>query len=98
MGGTVTDSCSIMFRALADPTRLRILELLKARERCVSEICDQFELSQPSISHHLDVLKRSDLVRSDKRGREVYYRLNPDAIVECCGRQFRALDIRIERG
>lgn len=93
----MTDSCSLMFRALADPTRLRILELLKKRERCVTEICEQFDLSQPSISHHLDVLRRSDLVRSEKRGREVYYRLNADAIVECCGRQFRALDIRIQR-
>ena len=94
----MADSCSDIFRALADPTRLSILELLKKRELCVSEICTHFELSQPSISHHLDILKRSKLVHSEKRGREVYYRFNADAIVECCGRQFRALDIRIEKG
>ena len=76
-------------------TRLRILELLKTRELCVSEIAERFTMTQPSISHHLDVLKRAGLVAADKRGREVYYRFQRDAIVECCCSQFRLLDIEI---
>lgn len=91
------DQCNLMFGAMADPTRLKILELLRTRELCVSDICKRFEMTQPSISHHLDILKRAGLVLREKRGREVYYRFNPDAIVECCGRQFKLLDIRISR-
>jgi DNA-binding transcriptional ArsR family regulator len=90
------DKCSEMFHALADKTRLRILELLKKEEElCVTDIAKHFEMKQPSISHHLDVMKRAGLVTSDKRGREVYYRFNPDAILDCCGNQLRVLDIDI---
>jgi DNA-binding transcriptional ArsR family regulator len=82
---------------MADPTRLRILELLKQEELCVSDIGKHFDMSQPSISHHLDILKRAGLVDYEKRGREVYYRFAGDAIIECCGKQFRALDIDISK-
>lgn len=87
------DACCSVFHALGDKTRLAILAMLKKRECCVSEICEPFDMSQPSISHHLDILKRAGLVQSEKRGREVYYRFNGDAIVECCGKQFKALDL-----
>lgn len=90
------DECTAMFGALADATRLRILELLKERsELCVSDIAENFDMKQPSISHHLDVLKRAGLVASDKRGREVYYRVNPEAIIQCCGDQLRLLDLEL---
>ena len=89
------ENCSRIFQALADRTRLRILELLKEGELCVSEIGERFAMTQPSISHHLDVLKRAGLVSSEKRGREVYYRFKRDAIVECCCSQFKLLDIEI---
>ena len=92
------DRCCQVFRALGDKTRWGILELLKRREMCVSDICEHFEMTQPSISHHLDILKRAGLVESEKRGREVYYRINPETVVECCGRPFRIFDIRIEKG
>ena len=93
----MSDPCRLVFQALSDRTRLRILELLKDRERCVSEICEHFEMTQPSISHHLDILRRAGLVESEKRGREVYYRFKGDTIVECCGAQFRVLGIRLTR-
>ena len=88
------DGCKIMFQALGDRTRLRILELLREnQELCVSDIAKHFEMSQPSISHHLDVLKRAGLVEREKRGREVYYRFDRDAIVECCGKQMKLFDL-----
>ncbi len=91
------ERCTCMFQALADKTRLRILELLKAEdELCVSDIAAHFDMTQPSISHHLDVLKRSNLVESDKRGREVYYRFNRDAILECCGNQLKVFDLELK--
>lgn len=90
------DECTTMFGALADATRLRILELLKREtELCVSDIARHFEMKQPSISHHLDVLKRAGLVSSEKRGREVYYTVNTEAIIECCGNQLRVLDLEL---
>ena len=89
------DKSRDVFAALGDATRLKILELLKVEELCVSEICDRFNITQPSMSHHLQVLKRAGLVKSDKRGREVYYSFNRDAMIECCGRQFKAFDLKI---
>ena len=89
--------CSIVFVAMGNETRLRILELLKERELCVSEICTHFKMSQPSISHHLDILKRAGLVESEKRGREVHYRMNKDAIVDCCCKQFKLFDIIVRK-
>jgi DNA-binding transcriptional ArsR family regulator len=89
------DACSRVFQALSDRTRLGILELLKKRELCVAEIGRRFDMTQPSISHHLDVLKRAGLVTAEKRGREVYYRFNREALVQCCGTQFRLLDLEI---
>ncbi len=87
------NQCSMIFQALADGTRLKILELLKRKELCVSDICSHFDMTQPSISHHLDILKRAGLVESEKRGREVFYRFLGNTIIECCGSQFKALDI-----
>jgi ArsR family transcriptional regulator len=91
------DRCTDVFQAMADPTRLRILELLKGRELCVSAICRHFEMGQPSISRHLDLLRRAGLVTREKRGREVYYAFAADAIVDCCGKQFRLFDLVIRK-
>ena len=94
----MTDRSRLMFQALADETRLEIIALLQKRELCVSEISARFDMTQPSISHHLDVLKRAGLVKAEKRGREVYYRLDGSAIIECCGKQFSLFDIKMVRG
>ena len=91
------DQCCLAFHALSNKSRLQILKLLKKREMCVSEICKQFRMTQPSVSHHLAILKRAGLVLSEKRGREVFYRFNADMIVECCGKQFRALDLILKK-
>lgn len=87
------NECCMAFHALSNETRLQILKLLKKRQMCVSDICKQFSITQPSVSHHLDILKRAKLVRTEKRGRSVFYRLNTDTIVDCCGCQFKAMDI-----
>ena len=57
---------NILFKALNDATRREILELLKDKDRTAGEIADHFQLSKPSISHHLDILKRADLISSEK--------------------------------
>jgi ArsR family transcriptional regulator len=65
-----------VFRALNDPTRREILELLKEKEMSAGEIADQFNMSWPSISHHLDLLKQAKLVEAEKEGQFIYYSLN----------------------
>ena len=69
------------FRALADPTRVAIVNRLAAAEEvCVCDLTAAFELSQPTISHHLRVLRETGLVESSRRGTWAYYRLVPEAI------------------
>lgn len=66
-----------LFRALADATRQEILELLYKSEHNVNEICSEFEdMTQPTISHHLQILKRCDLVNCSRKGKMVYYSIN----------------------
>lgn len=65
-----------LFKALNDPTRREILELLKEKDLTAGEIADQFNISKPSISHHLDLLRQAGLVVSVKEGQFIYYSLN----------------------
>lgn len=69
------------FKALADPTRVGIVNrLAQAEEVCVCELTGAFDLSQPTISHHLRVLREAGLVSATKRGTWSYYRLIPEAV------------------
>ena len=65
-----------LFKALNDETRRRIVELLKEKDMNAGEIAEEFNISKPSISHHLDILKRADLITSEKKGQFVEYSLN----------------------
>ncbi len=67
---------NILFRALNDATRREILELLKNGDMAAGDIADKFDMSKPSISHHLDLLRQADLVASVKKGQFVVYSLN----------------------
>lgn len=67
---------NILFKALNDPTRREILELLRKKDMTAGEIADNFNISKPSISHHLDLLKQAELVISVKEGQFVLYSLN----------------------
>jgi DNA-binding transcriptional ArsR family regulator len=71
-----------IFKALNDPTRRQILELLQEKDLTAGEIADQFKISFPSISHHLDLLKQAKLVSAEKDGQYVYYSLNTTVVDE----------------
>lgn len=71
-----------LFKALNDQTRREILELLKEKDLTAGEIADQFSISKPSISHHLDLLRQAGLVVSVKEGQFVYYSLNTTVMDE----------------
>jgi ArsR family transcriptional regulator len=65
-----------IFKALNDATRREILELLKIKNLSAGEIADHFNISKPSISHHLDILKRADLITFEKKGQFIIYSIN----------------------
>ncbi len=73
------------FKALNDPTRREILHILRGGDMTAGDIADKFEMTKPSISHHLDLLRQADLVVSVKKGQFIYYSLNTtvfDDIIE----------------
>ena len=65
-----------LFKALNDETRKQIIELLKDKDMNAGEISNHFNILKPSISHHLDILKRADLITSEKKGQFIQYSLN----------------------
>lgn len=72
-----------VFKALSDPVRLRLLSLIAShagQEACVCDVSAGFEVSQPTISHHLKVLREAGLLSSERRGSWVYYRVEPAAL------------------
>lgn len=64
------------FKALSDPTRRRILELLQERDMTAGEIADCFEMAKPSVSHHLSVLKNAGFILDERKGQKIIYSLN----------------------
>jgi DNA-binding transcriptional ArsR family regulator len=75
-------SLSETFAALSDPNRQKILELLKRREMAVSEIADNLTITMPTLSHHLDTLKRADLISGRRNGQQIIYSLNLSVLDE----------------
>ncbi|ACO25778.1 autorepressor SdpR family transcription factor (plasmid) [Bacillus cereus] len=64
------------FKALADPTRRKILDLLKDSDLTAGEIAEHFDMTKPSVSHHLNLLKNTKLVQDEKKGQFIIYSLN----------------------
>jgi DNA-binding transcriptional ArsR family regulator len=73
---------NLVFKALNDPTRRAILELLKDKDMTAGEIAEQFQMSWPSVSHHLELLKRAELVVAEKEGQYIYYSINTTVMDE----------------
>ena len=83
------------FRALSDPLRLQIIELLRSQELCVCQLCEQLNVSQSKLSFHLKNLKEANFVNSRQQGRWMYYSLNSlqFEILEQYLVRYRSLDI-----
>lgn len=70
------------FKALSDPTRRKIIELLRNGKMSAGDIVDKFDMTGASISHHLSILKNAGLVTDDKQGKYIYYELNLSVVEE----------------
>jgi ArsR family transcriptional regulator len=82
-----------LFKAIGDPVRLRLLSLIASHEggeACVCELTAAFDLTGPTISHHLKVLREAGLIGSQRRGTWVFYWINPDLLTRMSG----VLDVR----
>lgn len=73
---------SLVFKALSDPTRRRVLQLLRERPMSAGELSDQFDVSKPTMSAHFAVLKEADLVHAEKSGKSVIYHLKLTVLEE----------------
>ncbi len=71
-------------KALADDTRQKIMSLCCCKQLSVSEIVDALEVAQPTVSHHLKILKNAGLVTSQRRGKEILYTLNQRRLASAC--------------
>jgi ArsR family transcriptional regulator, arsenate/arsenite/antimonite-responsive transcriptional repressor len=74
---------ALLFKAVADPVRLRLLSLIACHdggESCVCDLLDAFDMTPPSVSYHLKILREAGLISSERRGTWVYYRVNPDVM------------------
>jgi len=71
-----------IFKALSDPSRRKILQLLKERDMTAGEIAEYFNISKPSISHHLNLLKQAHLVIDERQGQNISYSLNTTVFQE----------------
>ena len=72
-------------KAIADETRQRIMRLLCCRELCVNDLVAELrDISQPTVSHHLQILKQAGLVDTRREGKQMYYTLRQEAIANCC--------------
>ena len=76
------DILNQLFKALNDPIRREILKLLREQDRTAGEIAEQFQISKPSISHHLEQLRQAGLVTSEKQGQFMMYSINTTVLDE----------------
>lgn len=70
------------FKAISDPTRREILDILKEGQKTAGEIGEHFEATGATISHHLSILKKADLISDEKKGKYIYYELNMSVFQE----------------
>ena len=76
------DEKSMLFKALGDPTRLQIVDMISCGELCACVILEKFDITQPSLSHHMKILCDCGLVNGRKEGKWTYYSLNEKVVQE----------------
>ena len=84
--------CVEFCKALSDPIRQRIVEMLLKKEMSVNEIVAAFDVSQPTISHHLEILYQAGLVLRKKNGKQILYRTDNQQVFFCCGKLIAKFD------
>ena len=86
-----------VFKALSDPTRRRVLQLLRARPMTAGELAEHFEVSKPTMSVHFKVLREADLVHAEKHGKSITYSLRMSVLEEALMGFAQAFDMQVRR-
>jgi ArsR family transcriptional regulator len=89
-------SLNQIFKALSDSTRRKILRLLQKQDLSAGDIAMHFDMSKPSISHHLSVLKQADLVQDLRQGQNIYYSINSTVFQEVLGWFFELMNYEVK--
>jgi len=90
------DRCLLIFKALSDETRKKILQSLNAGPLSVGEIVECTNLAQPTISHHLNILKQAGVVQTERRGKQIFYTLCCGLnVLDCCSEVFNLFGVCI---
>jgi ArsR family transcriptional regulator len=89
---------NLVYRALADPTRRRILQLLRQRDMTAGELSEHFELAKPTLSRHFAVLREADLIQGERNGTSITYRLNLSVLEEALMALLGGFNIKTEDG
>ena len=87
-----------VFKALADPSRRKILKLLQSGSKSAGEIAEHFDMTKGSLSHHFNLLKSADLVRCERRGQSQVYSLNTTVFDEVATIMFDLFKVKRPRG
>lgn len=88
---------STVFKALADPTRRRVLQLLRQREMTAGEIAGHFKVSKPTLSGHFAVLREADLIEAEKQGTSITYRLKLSVLEEAIAGLAKAFGVGLPK-
>jgi DNA-binding transcriptional ArsR family regulator len=88
---------STVFKALADPTRRRVLQLLRQREMTAGQIAEHFKVSKPTLSGHFAVLREADLIEAEKQGTSITYRLKLSVLEEAIAGLADALGLGLQK-
>jgi DNA-binding transcriptional ArsR family regulator len=86
-----------IYKALSDPTRRKILELLRQRDMTAGELAEHFELARPSLSKHFNLLKEADLIQGNKNGTTIHYSLNISVLEDALLSLMNTFDISPRR-
>jgi ArsR family transcriptional regulator len=93
----MTSRCAQFFKAISDETRQKVFELLEGKELSVGEIAEKLKLTQPNVSHHLNVLKGAGCVSSRREGKNIYYSVNKTGMMNCCCDFFDHFNLKIKK-
>lgn len=85
-----------VYKALADPTRRKILQLLREKDMNAGDIAEHFDIAKPSLSRHFNILRQADLIQGDRQGNQIIYRLNVTVLEEALWRMMDTFGIATE--
>ncbi len=85
-----------VYKALADPTRRKILQLLRDKDMNAGDISEHFDIAKPSLSRHFNILRQADLIQSDRQGNQIIYRLNVTVLEEALWAMMNTFGIETE--